>query len=139
MRSWNDYILGTHIRLFQKIAVRDARRNTDHYIVLGCLCRAAHVAHYRCLGRRTCLSMRPPSTPDKADHMFADFQQAILSPHWWERHRQAWISPETSSRINARIEARRCRDKRSSRYLVCTVKARIQGERRRRAATIFPV
>ena len=34
VRSWTDYILGTESCLFQNIAVRDARHNTDHYLFL---------------------------------------------------------------------------------------------------------
>ena len=37
VRSRTEYILGTDRRLFQNVAVRDARKNTDHYLVLGCL------------------------------------------------------------------------------------------------------
>ena len=36
VRSRTDYILGTDRRLFQNVAVRDPRHNTDHYMVLGC-------------------------------------------------------------------------------------------------------
>ena len=32
-----DYTLGTDHRLFQDVAVRDPRHNSDHYMVLGCL------------------------------------------------------------------------------------------------------
>ena len=37
VRSWTDYILGTDRRLFQNVAVREPRHNTDHHMVLGCL------------------------------------------------------------------------------------------------------
>ena len=40
VRSRTDYILGTDRRLFWNVSVRDPRHNSDHYIVLGCLCRA---------------------------------------------------------------------------------------------------
>ena len=32
-----DYILGKYLRLFQDVAIRDPRHNSDHYMVLGCL------------------------------------------------------------------------------------------------------
>ena len=35
VRSWTNYILGTEIHMFQNVAVRDARHNMDHYLVLG--------------------------------------------------------------------------------------------------------
>ena len=37
VRSQTNYILGTYRHLLQNVAVRDARHNTDHYLVLGCL------------------------------------------------------------------------------------------------------
>ena len=37
VQSRTDYILGTDRRLFQNVAVRDPRHNTDQYMVLGCL------------------------------------------------------------------------------------------------------
>ena len=40
MRSWTDYILGTHFRLLWNVSIQDPRNNSDHYMVLGCLCRA---------------------------------------------------------------------------------------------------
>ena len=38
IRSRTDYILGTDRRLIQNMAVRDARHNIYHYLVLGCIC-----------------------------------------------------------------------------------------------------
>ena len=37
VRSQTDYILGTDSRLFNNVAGRDPRHNSDHYMVLGCL------------------------------------------------------------------------------------------------------
>ena len=45
VRSRTDYILGTDNHLFQNVAVLDARHNTDHYLVLGCLCGSAPAIH----------------------------------------------------------------------------------------------
>ena len=93
--SHTDYIMGTDSCLFQNVAVWNARNNTDHYLILGCLCGSAPAAHLRYLRRCTRLSIRPPATPDKEDHMFADPQRAIPRHPWRKRHRQAWISPKT--------------------------------------------
>ena len=38
VRSRKDYILGTDHRLFWNVSVRDRRHNSDHCMVLGCLC-----------------------------------------------------------------------------------------------------
>ena len=37
--SQMDYILGKEHCMFQNVAVWDPRYNTDHFLVLGCLCR----------------------------------------------------------------------------------------------------
>ena len=84
-----EYILGTHSCLFHHLVVWDARHNTDHYLVLGCLCRAAPAAHLRYLGKRTCFPIRPPATPYKADRIFAELRRAIPRPPWREYHCQA--------------------------------------------------
>ena len=38
VRSQTNYILGIDSFLSQNVAVRDARHNTDHYLLLWCLC-----------------------------------------------------------------------------------------------------
>ena len=96
-------------------ALRDARHNIDHYLVFGCLCRATPAAHLCYLGRRTGFPIRPPATLDKVDRMFAKLQRDIPRPLWQELHRQAWISPETWSLINTRIEVHQRNYQRSSR------------------------
>ena len=53
VRSQNNYILGTDSRLFQNVDIRDARHNTDHYLILGCLHRAVPAAQLCYLERRT--------------------------------------------------------------------------------------
>ena len=45
VHSQTDYVLGIDSCLFQNVAVRDARKNTDHCLVLGCLCGAAPATH----------------------------------------------------------------------------------------------
>ena len=41
VRSQTDYILVTDNCMFHNVEVRDAQHKTDHYLVMGCLCRAA--------------------------------------------------------------------------------------------------
>ena len=71
VRSQTDYILVTDIRLLQNTAVQDARQNTDHYLVLGCLHGDTPTAHSRYQGKRTRLPIRPLANLDKAYHMFS--------------------------------------------------------------------
>ena len=66
--------------------------------------------------------------------MFADIQGTIPSTPRWERHCQAWISPDTWSLIGTRTAARRQEDQWKSRALTCAIKTVLQGDRRRRAA-----
>ena len=106
VRYWAGYILGTYSHLFHNVAVQDASHNTDHYLVLGCLRGATPDAHLRYLGSRTCFPIRPPEIPDRVDRMFSELRRSIPRPPWQDRHRQAWISPETWSLIDTRIVVR---------------------------------
>ena len=45
VQSWTDYLLGTDHHLFQNVYVRYPRKNSDHFMVLGCLCGADHREH----------------------------------------------------------------------------------------------
>ena len=134
MRSRTDYILGSDSRLFQNVAVWDTRHNTHHYLVLGCLHRSGLTAHSHYLGKRTRFSIRPPAPLDKVDRMFSKLRGAIPKTPRRERHRQAWISPDTWSLIGTRTAACRQGDQRNARYLTRPIKKSLQEDRRRRAA-----
>ena len=121
------------------MAVQDARHNTDHYLFLGCLCRAAPATHPCYLGRRTRFPIRPPKTQDRLDRMFAELRRAIPRPPRQECYRQACISSETWSLIDTRITARHQKDQRSSRALRCAIKAGIQEDRRIQASKVGSV
>ena len=133
MRSQTDYILVTDSCLFHNIAFRDARHKTDHHMVLGCFHGVAPAAYLRYLGRHKWFPIRPPATPDRVDRMFVELWRAIPSPPQWEIHRQYWISPETCSLINTRIEACRRKYQQSYRSLSRAIKVGLQEDRRRRA------
>ena len=128
------YILGIGSCLFQNAAVWDARHNTDHYLVLGCLRGAKPTTYSRYLGKRTRFPIRPKSKLNKAERMFAELQGAIPKPLRRERHRKEWIYPETWSLIDTSMEALRRKDQRSSQDLAREIKAAIQGDWRRRMA-----
>ena len=57
VRSRTDYILGTDHRLFWNMSVRDPRHNTDHNMVLGCLCSAHEREHTKYLTGRNRLPL----------------------------------------------------------------------------------
>ena len=52
VRSRTDYTLGTYLRLFWNVSVRDPRHNTNHYMVLGCLRSAPERKHTKYLTGR---------------------------------------------------------------------------------------
>ena len=136
MKYQNDYVLGTYIYLFQIVAVWDARHNMDHYLVMGCLRGVTPDAHSLYLEKRTRFPIRPKETLYRIYRMFAKIWRAILRPPLWERHRQAWISPETWSLIDTRIVARRWKNQWISRVLSRMIKAGLQEDRRRQAANV---
>ena len=67
VRSQTDYILGTDRRLFNNVAVRDPRHNSDHYMVLGCLPSAPLSAMKRYLGGQKRWPVRPLTEPSPTD------------------------------------------------------------------------
>ena len=66
VRFWTDFILYPDSPLFQNKTVRDARHNTDHYLVLGCLPGVEPGTHSLYLVKRTRSPIRPPDTPYKS-------------------------------------------------------------------------
>ena len=45
VRSRTDYVLVTDQSLFRNVSVRDPRHNTDHFMMVGCLCSAPAMEH----------------------------------------------------------------------------------------------
>ena len=77
VRSWTDYILGTDLRLFGNVSVRDPRHNSDHYFFLGCLHSASLKERMRSLGGWNKLTLRQPTEPTMGDEIFATLQRAV--------------------------------------------------------------
>ena len=82
VRSRTDWILGTDSHMFQNVAVWDTRHNTDHYLVLGCLLRAASATHLRYLGRHTRFPIRPLGTLVRVDRTFYNLKRTIPMSLW---------------------------------------------------------
>ena len=95
VRSRTDYILGTDCRLFGNIYVRDPRYNSDHYLVLGCMCSAPLKEHIQYLKRRKKLPLRPPTEPTREDKIFLALRRAVLKPRSREARRKELISAAT--------------------------------------------
>ena len=61
IRYWKYYLLGTNHDLFRNVLIRDPRHNSDHFMILGCLCSATPSEHKKKLGRRLCFTLQPPT------------------------------------------------------------------------------
>ena len=70
VRYWMDYILGKDRRLFSNVSTWEARKNSDHYMILGCVRTATLREHTKYLGRRTRLTLQPPTPPPMEDKHF---------------------------------------------------------------------
>ena len=81
VRSRTDYILGTDLRLFWNVSIRDPRHNTDHCMVFGCLRSAPKREHSKYLTGRKQLPLCPPDEPMQEDGIFATLWRAVLKPH----------------------------------------------------------
>ena len=83
-----NYILGTDLHLFQNMAFQDAWHNTDHYLVLECLRRAAPAKHLRYLMNRKRFPLKPQKTLGGVYRLFAELRGDIPKPPRRERPRQ---------------------------------------------------
>ena len=134
VRFRTDYILGTDRRLFWKVSVWDPWHNTNHYMVLGCLCSAPKREHTKYLMGRKRLPLRPPSNPTREDGIFAALRRAVPKPHARERRKNGWILEDTWRLVDERVSARRKkRDHTQARIrrLSRAIAASLKGDRRR--------
>ena len=105
VRSFTDYVLRTDRRLFQDVAVRDLRHNSDHYMVLGCL-RGDLEKELTYYLRKVCrfslrkIRCRLASASDK---LFSYLNTQIPKPPLHERVRRDWISDDMWAAMYARV------------------------------------
>ena len=136
VRSRTNYILGTYQSLFWNVSVRDPRRNTNHYMVLGCLRSDPKREHAKYLLGCKKLPLRPLNDPKREDDIFAALRRAVPKPNMRERRMNDWISEDTWRLVDKRVSARRgtrlqARIRRLSREIVASLKR----DRKRRAET----
>ena len=95
--SCTDYIMGSDRWIFQNMSVQDPRHNSNHIMVLGCLCGASLRQHSCYLGCKTRLLLRPPSRQMRigADKIFTELQHAITKLEKRVARHNSWISAET--------------------------------------------
>ena len=139
VRSRIDYILGSDRRIFQNVAVRDPRDNSDHIMVLECMRGSSPSEHPCYRRRRTCLLLRLPGrqTRKQADKIFDELRHTILKQEKLASHHNSWILAETWRLVDERVSARRepGRDHQRIRRLGRAIQATLKGERRHWAVT----
>ena len=139
VRSRTYYILGYDCRIFQNVSVQDPRHNSNHLIVVGYLRGVSTREHYRYLGSRTRLQLRPPQyeTRTWAEKLFTVLRRAVPKPDTRTACHNSWISLETWRLIDERVSTRRDpgRDHRRLRRLGRTIKESLKEDRRRRVTT----
>ena len=133
--SWMDYILVTDRRIFCNVSVLYPRHNLDHYMVLGCLCRAPLREHSRCLGGHKRIPLRPPTTPTREDGIFAALRRSIPKPQAREARKNALISEATWRLVNERVSALQdpAKDQSLIQRLGRAISEILKGYRRRQA------
>ena len=107
--SQTDYILGYDRQIIQNVAVRDPRHNSNHFMVMGCLCGASPREHLRYLGQWMRLPLRLPGrqTRMRADKIFAKLQSTMPKPDKQAARQNLWILEDTYRLINKIFSARR--------------------------------
>ena len=93
VRSYTDYIMGSDRRIFQSVAVRDPRHNSDHLMVVGSLRGAFPREHYHYLRSRTLLPLHPPGfqTRIQAEKMFTELRHAVPKTDKRRESHNLWI------------------------------------------------
>ena len=109
VRSRRDYILRSDHQIFQNVAVRDPRHNSDHFMVVGSLCGTSPREHSHYLRSRTRLPLRPPrhQTSMRADDLFAELWCAVPKPDKRLARHNSWISEKTGILVDERVSMRR--------------------------------
>ena len=128
------YILVTYRCLLQNMVVRDARHNRDHYLILDCLRGATPTTNSCYLGKCTRFPIKPPTTVDDVDSLFAEIQLTITKPTQQDRLRQALISPEFYCLIDTWIAACLTGDHWITRGFNRLIKASFQEDQHQRAS-----
>ena len=135
-RSRTDYILGTDRSLIWNVSVRDPRHNTNHYMVLGCLCSSNKREHAKYLTGCKKLPLRPRANPMREGGIFTDLRRSIPKLHARERRMNEWISEDTWRLVDERVSARRgTRVQERIRRLSRAITTSLKGDRKRRVET----
>ena len=109
VRSRIDYILGSDRRFFRNVDVPYPRHNSDHFMVVGCLCGASLREHSCYLRHSTRLPICPPGrqTRTQADKLFAELRRAVLKLDKQAARHNSWILEEMWRLVDELVSARR--------------------------------
>ena len=80
VRYRTDYTLGTDCRLFWNVSVWDPRHNSDHYLVLVCLCSAPLKEHSEYLRRRKRPPLQPLTTLKREESILEALRREATNP-----------------------------------------------------------
>ena len=80
VRSQTDYILGTDLRLFWNVSVRDPMHKSYHFMVLGCLRSNPLMENSKYLSWRKRLPLRPKTALTREDGIFEALRRAVPNP-----------------------------------------------------------
>ena len=109
VRSRTDYILGSDRWIFQNVAARDPRHNSNHFMVVRCLSGASPREHSCYLGCRTRLPLRLPGRHmrTREDKLFAELRSAVSKPDKRTARCNSCISEETWRIVDKRVSTSR--------------------------------
>ena len=97
VRSRTDYILGYDRQIIQNVDVRDPQHNSNHFMVMGCLCGASPREHLRYLGQWIRLPLKLPGrhTSMLVYKIFVEFRSAMPKPDKQVARHNSCILEET--------------------------------------------
>ena len=109
VRSRTDSIMGSNHRIFQNVAVRDLRHNSNHFMVVEIMRGASPREHYHYLGSRTRVLLHTPGRQKRIRQkkLFAELQRAVPKPDQGSARHNLWISAETWILLDERVSTSR--------------------------------
>ena len=139
VRSQTDYTLGSKDQIFQNVAVRYPRHNSDHFVVVGGL-RGASLrehSHYLGISTRLPLRMTGRQTRTQSDKLFTKLRRAVPKQDKQSEHHNSWISADTWRLFNELVSTRRepGRDQQRLSRLGRAIRDSLKKYRQRRVTT----
>ena len=113
------------------------RHNTDHFMVVACLCSAPAREHEKYIRGRKNLPLQPPTEPTRKGGIFAAVRRAVPKPHARERRKKEWILEKTWRLVDKRVSARQGTGVKTKIWrLSREIATSLKGDRKRRVETV---